>query len=89
MLFRSKCNDGRVFSREHVGFEGGLDKPFTWERTVEKFHWLSEQYADETLRGKIIQLVSTIDEHPVKELMQLLAKVSPEPRFPVRHPGIQ
>jgi len=84
-----KCSDGRVFSREHVGFEGGLDKPFTWERTVEKFNWLSEQYADEALRGQIIHLVSTIDEHPVKELMQLMARVSPEPRFPVKHPGIQ
>jgi 2-methylcitrate dehydratase len=84
-----KCSDGRVFSKEHVGFEGGLDKPFTWERTVEKFHWLSEQYADEALRGQIIHLVSTIDEHPVKELMQLMARVSPEPRYPVKHPGIQ
>jgi 2-methylcitrate dehydratase len=84
-----KCKDGRVFSKEHVGFEGGLDKPFTWERTVEKFTWLSEQYADEELRGQIIDLVSTLDEHPIRELMQLLAKVSPEPKFPAEHPGIQ
>ena len=84
-----KCKDGRVFSKEHVGFEGGLENPFTWERTVEKFHWLSEQYADEALRGQIIDLVSTLDEHPIAELMQLLAKVSPAPRFPAKHPGIQ
>src|SRR5580698_10020432 len=44
-----KCKDGRVFLKEHVGFEGGLDSPFTWERTVEKFNWLSEQYADQAL----------------------------------------
>jgi 2-methylcitrate dehydratase len=84
-----KCNDGRAFSKEHVGFEGGLDKPFTWERAVEKFNWLSEQYADRALRDQIIHLVSTLDEHPVKELMQLMARVSPEPRFPAKHPGIQ
>ena len=84
-----KCKDGRVFSKEHVGFEGGLDHPFTWERTVEKFNWLSEQYADQALRGQIIDLVSTLDEHPIAELMALLAKVNPEPRFPARHPGIQ
>jgi 2-methylcitrate dehydratase len=84
-----KCNDGRRFSKEHVGFEGGLDKPFTWERAVEKFHWLSEQYADQALRDQIVQLVSELDEHPVKELMQLMARVSPEPRFPAKHPGIQ
>ena len=84
-----RCKDGQVFSKEHVGFEGGLDNPFTWERTVEKFHWLSEQYADEALRGQIIDLVSTLDERPIKELMQLLARVSPQPRYPARHPGIQ
>ena len=84
-----RCKDGRVFSKEHVGFEGGLDNPFTWERTVEKFHWLSEPYADEALRGQIIDLVSTLDERPIAELMQLLAKVSPEPRYPAKHPGIQ
>ncbi|MEQ5843801.1 MmgE/PrpD family protein [Paraburkholderia acidicola] len=84
-----RCKDGQVFSKEHVGFEGGLDNPFTWERTVEKFHWLSEPYADEALRGQIIDLVSALDQRPIKGLMQLLAKVSPQPRYPAKHPGIQ
>ncbi|MGF6723179.1 2-methylcitrate dehydratase [Paraburkholderia sp. GAS41] len=84
-----RCKDGRVLTKEHVGFEGGLDNPFTWERTVEKFHWLSEPYADEALRGQIVDLVSTLDERPVAELMQLLGKVGPEARYPATHPGIQ
>jgi 2-methylcitrate dehydratase len=84
-----RCKDARVFSKEHVGFEGGLDNPLTWERTVEKFHWLSEPYADEALRDQIINLVAALDEHPISELMQLLAKVSPEPRYSAKHPGIQ
>jgi len=84
-----RCKDGRVLSQAHVGFEGGLDNPFTWERTVEKFHWLSEPYADEALRGQIVDLVSALDEHPIEALMQLLVKVSPEAKFPATHPGIQ
>jgi 2-methylcitrate dehydratase len=84
-----KCKDGRVLSQEHVGFEGGLDNPLTWERTVEKFHWLSEQHADSKLRDQIIQLVSTLDERSISELMQLMTKASPVPRFPATHPGIQ
>jgi 2-methylcitrate dehydratase len=84
-----RCKDGRVFVKEHVGFEGGLDNPLTWERTVEKFHWLTEQYADEALRGQIIDLVSTLEEHSIAELMKLMTKVSREPAFPVTHPGIQ
>jgi 2-methylcitrate dehydratase len=84
-----KCKDGRVLVTEHIGFEGGLDNPFTWERTVEKFNWLSEPHADKELRDQIIELVSELDEHPIEDLMNLLAKVSPEPRFPAMHPGIQ
>ncbi|MEM5382942.1 MmgE/PrpD family protein [Paraburkholderia phymatum] len=84
-----RCRDGRVYSKEHVGFEGGLDNPLTWERTVEKFNWLSEQYADEALRGQVIDLVSTLEAHSVAELMQLLAKASPVAGFRATHPGIQ
>ncbi|WP_454752690.1 hypothetical protein [Cupriavidus necator] len=84
-----RCKDGRELSAEHVGFEGGLGNPLSWERAVEKFHWLSEPYADEALRGQIIHLVSTLDEHSISELMQLMAKVSPAPKFPAKHRGIQ
>jgi 2-methylcitrate dehydratase len=84
-----RCHDGRVFSKDHVGFEGGLDNPFSWQRTVEKFNWLSEQYADEALRNRIVDHVWKLDEHSIEDLMQLLVSVSPEPRFAARHPGIQ
>jgi len=81
--------DGRVVSKEHVGFEGGIENPLTWERTVEKFNWLSEQYASESLRAEIVALVSRLETHSVKELMSLMSNVSREARFPARHPGIQ
>ncbi|RFU48840.1 MmgE/PrpD family protein [Paraburkholderia sp. DHOC27] len=84
-----RCKDGRSFSKEHTGFEGGLENPFTWERTVQKFHWLSEPYADEALRNAIIQQVVMLDEQPIADLMQLLAKVSPQPRYTTTHTGIQ
>lgn len=84
-----RCRDGRVVSKEHVGFEGGLDNPFTWERTVEKFNWLSEPYADSILRGQIVELVSRLEEHTIAELMQLLTQVSREAVYPATHPGIQ
>ncbi|KER68447.1 2-methylcitrate dehydratase [Burkholderia cepacia] len=84
-----RCHDGRVLVEEHTGFEGGLDNPFTWQRTVEKFNWLSERYANQDLREQIVELVSELDRYAIDDLMQLLAKVSPEARFPARHPGIQ
>jgi 2-methylcitrate dehydratase len=84
-----RCTDGRVFQKENTGFEGGLEKPLTWERTVQKFDWLSEPYADAALRGEIVDLVSKLDERPIAELTYLLRNVSPVPRYPARHRGIQ
>jgi len=84
-----KCKDGRVLTKEHVGFEGGLENPLTWERTVEKFNWLSEPYADSALRGEIIDLVSRLEAHSVADLMKLMTKVHPQATYPAKHPGIQ
>jgi len=84
-----RCKDGRVFAKEHVGFEGGLENPLTWERTVEKFHWLSEQYAGQNLREEIIDCVRDLENRSIDELMGLMVRVSPTRKFPASHPGIQ
>ncbi len=81
--------DGRVFEAEHLGYEGGLANPMSWDRVVEKFHWLSEAYADEALRDQIIETVLTLDDRPISDLTGLLAKVRPSATFPTHHPGIQ
>jgi 2-methylcitrate dehydratase len=48
-----------------VGYEGGIDNPMSWDRVVEKFHWLSEAFADENLRNRIIQAVQKLDVQPI------------------------
>jgi hypothetical protein len=45
-----RTKDQRVLVKEHIGYEGGLDNPLSWDSVVEKFHWLSEACADEDLR---------------------------------------
>jgi 2-methylcitrate dehydratase len=84
-----KTKSGRTFDREQVGYEGGLGNPMSWERTVEKFNWLSEPFADEALRNSIIDAVVKIDERPIADLMDLLGKVNPKAVHPASHPGIQ
>jgi 2-methylcitrate dehydratase len=81
--------DGREIELEQVGYEGGLNSPLTWERTVEKFNWLSEQHADAGLRGRIVDAVSRLDQIQLSDLMPLLAEVSQRTRYPKTHPGIQ
>jgi 2-methylcitrate dehydratase len=75
--------------KEQNGYEGGLTNPMSWERTVEKFHWLAEAFADEELRGKIIESVERLDSLELSDLTDLLAQVRPTAVFPTTHPGIQ
>lgn len=83
-----RTKDGRELTVEHIGYEGGLDGPMSWDRVVEKFHWLSEAYADADLRDRIIRAVETLDTRPVSYLMSLLAEVRPHAAYPATRPGI-
>jgi 2-methylcitrate dehydratase len=76
-----KLRNGQQVSREQDDFEGARSRPFTWDRTVKKLDWLAEQYADDGLRGAIVDTVGHLDEAPVSALTGLLAKVSPERRL--------
>ena len=84
-----RTKDGRVLVKEHLGYEGGLDQPMSWDRVVEKFHWLSEAFADADLRHTLVRAVQQLDARPLSELMDLLAQVRPTAAFPTAHPGIQ
>jgi 2-methylcitrate dehydratase len=84
-----RTKDGGVFVKEQHGYEGGLNRPMSWDRTVDKFHWLSESFADEDLRNRIVQVVQQLDARPISDLMGLLGQVRCTPVYPRTHPGIQ
>jgi 2-methylcitrate dehydratase len=81
--------DKRVLVKEQLGYEGGLTNPMSWNRTAEKFQWLTEPFADQNLREKLIEAVEHLDERPIADLTSLLAQVRPVATFPATHPGIQ
>ena len=81
--------DQRVLVKEQLGYEGGLANPISWDRTVKKFHWLSEPFADEDLRSRLIEAVQQLDARPISGLMDLLGQVRPTAVFPASHSGIQ
>jgi 2-methylcitrate dehydratase len=83
-----RMKDGRTFVKEHLGYEGGIDQPMSWDRVVEKFHWLSERFAEENLRSRIIKAVEEIDARPISDLMNLLAQVRPSASFPKTRSGV-
>ena len=73
--------NGRTFQRQQDDFEGSVTRPFSWARTVEKFHWLAEPFADRTLRETIVKTVAKLDQAKIIELTELLAKVHPTPVY--------
>ncbi|MGB9250784.1 MAG: MmgE/PrpD family protein [Mycobacterium sp.] len=74
--------DGRELHREQSDFEGSPTRPLSWDRVVEKFHWLAEPFADDALRARIIDAVHRLDEISVAELTALLGAVSPSAQRP-------
>jgi hypothetical protein len=44
---------------------------------VDKFHWLGEPFADDTLRSEIVSAVEGLDDIRTAELTGLLGAVSP------------
>jgi 2-methylcitrate dehydratase len=84
-----RTRGGKTVEHEQLGYEGGLGNPLSWEREIEKFNWLSEPFADATLRNRIIETVDRLDTHSVKDLTNLLIKVSPKAVFTATHRGIQ
>jgi 2-methylcitrate dehydratase len=83
---RVVTHDGREFSREESDYEGSPTRPMSWERVVDKFHWLAEPFCDEALRADIIAAVEHLDEIPGAELTGLLGAVSPTAQRPRSKP---
>lgn len=79
--------DGRRLFREQDDVEGAPGRPLTWDRTVQKFHWLAERYADDTLRNTIVTTVAELGDTPVSTLTGLVTQVSAHASFsPTRPP---
>ena len=70
--------DGRRVTRAQDDYHGAPNRPFSWARTVEKFHWLAGPYADPGLRSAIIDTVDGLHHLPVATLTDLLATIRPE-----------
>jgi 2-methylcitrate dehydratase len=75
-------HDGRELHREQSDFEGSPTRPMSWDRVVQKLHWLGEPFADATLRAEIIDAVWRLDEISVAEVAGLLGAVSPRVQRP-------
>jgi len=77
---RLRLTDGRELTREQHDYEGARTRPLSWDRIVDKFHWLAEPHAGDGLREQIIAAVADLDRIEVSALTDLLVRVSPTPQ---------
>lgn len=71
-----ETTDGAQFQCEQADFEGSPTRPMSWERVIDKFHWLAEPFCDASLRDDIIGAVDNLDKVKTRELTSLLSAVS-------------
>jgi 2-methylcitrate dehydratase len=67
--------DGRTFLIDKRDYEGFFTRPMAWETVAEKFDKLAAQYADDSLKGNIIDAVADLENIQVPDLMGLLSMV--------------
>ena len=83
---RIATRTGGEFDREQADFEGSPTHPMSWDRVVDKFHWLAEPFCDASLLQEIVSAVDDLDNVKISELTGLLAAVQATPRQPrTRH----
>jgi 2-methylcitrate dehydratase len=71
-----RLQDGTVIEHEVQDYPGLASRPFTWEDSVAKFDRLVAGRADESLSQEIKDAVRLLESIQVKNLMQLLGRVT-------------
>lgn len=69
--------NGNKVSIEKSDYEGFKTRPASWEFISEKFHNLAGPFTEPEMEEQIIDMVKHFENHQVRELTALLAKVHP------------
>lgn len=64
--------EGTEYYKEKRAFEGHPHNPMSWEQLEEKFHLTASGVYDEQKRREIIDVVKTLEDHNVDDLVSLL-----------------
>jgi 2-methylcitrate dehydratase len=71
-----RLTTGASYTHEVKDYPGFATRPFTWSEIVAKLNELATNHADEGLCKEIAQAVRSLGTIRVKDLMNLLARVS-------------
>src|SRR5690606_6884933 len=71
-----KFKDGKVLKVTKTDYEGFTSRPAFWEFIISKFKNLSQTFISQELQTDIIKTVQNLENHTIKDLTKLLAKVA-------------
>lgn len=64
--------NGKSYTCEKEDYPGFFTDPFTWEDVIEKFKRLTNNIIDNEKQEKIIEVIRTLEERQINELIDLL-----------------
>jgi 2-methylcitrate dehydratase len=70
-----KLKSGQEYSCEKEDHEGFFTKPFSWQKTIEKFNRLSSDLIDKSQQYQIVETVKNLDQVNMSSLLQLIMQI--------------
>jgi 2-methylcitrate dehydratase len=69
-----QMNDGKEYTVEKEDYYGFHTRPMSWTDVKRKFQRLSASNANEELQQQIFEVISNLEKHSMKDLVELLVK---------------
>lgn len=63
-------NSKETFTIEKTDYEGFKSRPMSWETVTAKFNLLAESFMEREEREKLLEIIFSLENHSVKELME-------------------
>jgi 2-methylcitrate dehydratase len=70
-----KLKSGQEYCCEKEDHEGFFTRPFSWQKTIDKFQRLSADIIDKARQHQIIQTVKNLDQVDMSSLLQLIMQI--------------
>ncbi len=68
--------DDTTITLEKKDYEGFHTRPARWETVIHKLHLLGAPFTDKSQRDAIVDIVQNLEEHTIRDLMELLSEVA-------------
>lgn len=80
-----KMKSGEEYSLEKEDYYGFHTRPMSWADVKKKFKRLSQENADKELQQQIIDTITNLEKHKVKDLIKLIARAGKDKTKSIHH----